>query len=77
MQLQPGQILADKYRIVRMIGHGGMGAVFEGENTRIRRRVAIYVMPVLDLPGAARGEGDLAARLDRIERKIDGLGGDA
>lgn len=43
----------------------------------IRRRVAIYVMPVLDLPGAARGEGDLAARLDRIERKIDGLGGGA
>ncbi len=39
----------------------------------IRRRVAIYVMPVLGLPGAGGGKGDIAARLDRIERKIDGL----
>lgn len=39
----------------------------------IRRRVAIYVMPVLNLPGAARGGDDIAARLESIERKIDGL----
>ena len=44
MHLQPGQILADKYRIVRMIGHGGMGSVYEGENVRIRRRVAIKTL---------------------------------
>jgi len=42
----------------------------------IRRRVAIYVMPVLGLPGVGGGgPGDVAARLERIERKIDGLGG--
>ncbi|WP_260582637.1 TetR/AcrR family transcriptional regulator [Sphingopyxis sp. PET50] len=41
----------------------------------IRRRVAIYVMPVLGLPGARSDAGDIAARLERIERKIDGLGG--
>src|SRR5262245_24457606 len=44
MSLQLGQILDGKYRIVRVIGEGGMGAVYEGENTRIRRRVAIKVL---------------------------------
>ncbi|WP_447763031.1 TetR/AcrR family transcriptional regulator [Sphingopyxis panaciterrae] len=41
----------------------------------VRHRVAIYIMPVLALPGAAGG--DMAERLDRIERKIDGLAGQA
>ena len=42
--LQPGQIIQDKYRIVRLIGQGGMGEVYEGENVSIRRRVAIKVL---------------------------------
>ncbi|HZO16902.1 MAG TPA: serine/threonine-protein kinase, partial [Polyangiaceae bacterium] len=44
MPLQPGEILDGKYRIVRLVGEGGMGAVYEGENTRIKRRVAIKVL---------------------------------
>jgi tRNA A-37 threonylcarbamoyl transferase component Bud32 len=44
MSLAPGQILDGKYRIVRVLGVGGMGAVYEGENTRIHRRVAIKVL---------------------------------
>jgi hypothetical protein len=42
--LEPGQVIDGKYRIVRLIGEGGMGAVFEGENVRISRRVAIKVL---------------------------------
>ena len=44
MSLQQGQVLDGKYKIVRVIGEGGMGAVYEGENIRIRRRVAIKVL---------------------------------
>ncbi len=44
MSLEPGQIVDNKYRIVRLIGEGGMGSVHEGENTLIARRVAIKVM---------------------------------
>nr|AYM54080.1 protein kinase [Byssovorax cruenta] len=40
----PGQVVDGKYRIVRLLGTGGMGAVYEGENLRIRRRVAIKVL---------------------------------
>ncbi len=44
MSLNPGDIIDNKYRIVRLLGEGGMGAVYEGENTRIHRRVAIKVL---------------------------------
>jgi serine/threonine-protein kinase len=44
MTLQIGQVIEQKYRIVRLLGQGGMGAVYEGENTRIARRVAIKVL---------------------------------
>src|SRR3954463_14129296 len=42
--LEAGQIIEGKYRIARLIGEGGMGSVYEGENTFIRRRVAIKVL---------------------------------
>src|SRR5690606_7620999 len=41
MALNPGDVVDQKYRILRLLGEGGMGAVYEGENTRIHRRVAI------------------------------------
>lgn len=44
MTLQLGTIIDGKYRIDRMLGKGGMGAVYEGENERIHRRVAIKVL---------------------------------
>jgi serine/threonine-protein kinase len=44
MSLEVGQIIEGKYRIVRLLGEGGMGAVYEGENVRISRRVAIKVL---------------------------------
>ncbi|QNO26536.1 TetR/AcrR family transcriptional regulator [Sphingopyxis sp. OPL5] len=51
-----------------------LGAEDYDDPLEIRRRVAIYVMPVLNLPAPPGGAGgDIAARLERIERKIDGL----
>ena len=44
MSLAIGDVLDGKYRVVRRIGEGGMGTVFEGEHTKIRRRVAIKVL---------------------------------
>ncbi|MDB4934250.1 MAG: serine/threonine protein kinase [Labilithrix sp.] len=44
MSLVLGQIIDAKYRVVRLIGEGGMGTVYEGENSRIGKRVAIKVL---------------------------------
>jgi eukaryotic-like serine/threonine-protein kinase len=42
--VEPGAVIDGKYRVLRRIGEGGMGTVFEGENIRIERRVAIKVL---------------------------------
>jgi eukaryotic-like serine/threonine-protein kinase len=39
-----GDILEGKYRIIRVIGEGGWGVVYEGENARTLKRVAIKVL---------------------------------
>ncbi len=36
-----GAVIQDRYRIVRKLGEGGMGRVYEGEHLLVRRRVAI------------------------------------
>ncbi len=43
--LPPARRLGD-YHIVRQIGHGGMGIVFEAEQVSLRRRVAVKMLPL-------------------------------
>ena len=40
-QLTEGQVVADRYRIVRFIGAGGMGEVYEVHDTVLNVRVAL------------------------------------
>ena len=69
MSLQAGQIVAEKYRIVRLLGQGGMGEVYEGENTRIRRRVAIKTL----LAGVA-SRTDVVQRFEREAQAAGRIG---
>jgi serine/threonine-protein kinase len=39
-----GQVLGGKYRSLRLLGEGGMGAVYECEHVAIHRRVAVKVL---------------------------------
>src|SRR5216683_7232795 len=57
MSLQVGQIIEGKYTIIRLLGEGGMGAVYEGENLRIHRRVAIKVL-----------HSNVAENIDAVQR---------
>jgi serine/threonine-protein kinase len=52
-----GRVVAEKYRLQRLLGAGGMGAVYEAENTWTGRRVAIKLL----LP-------ELATREDVVPR---------
>lgn len=71
MSLEVGQLLDNKYRIVKMIGEGGMGAVFEGENVRINRRVAIKV-----LHAAFAHNSDVMQRFEREAQAAGRIGND-
>lgn len=62
MKLSPGELIDQKYRVVRMLGTGGMGCVYEAENVRVDRRVAIKVMhQVRDQQDVARFEREARA----------------
>jgi serine/threonine protein kinase len=71
MQIPIGQIIDDKYRIVRLIGEGGMGAVYEGENIRINRRVAIKI-----LHAAVAGNKEAVQRFEREAQAAGRIGND-
>jgi len=71
MLLEGGQVIDGKYRIVRLIGTGGMGGVYEGENILIRRRVAIKV-----LNEASAGNADVIRRFEREAQAAGEIGND-
>lgn len=43
-----GRLLAGRYRVLRRIGGGGMGSVFEAEDTALERRVAVKLLAGVD-----------------------------
>lgn len=50
-QVPPGTMLDDKYRVDELLAVGGMGAVYVGTHTKLRKRVAIKVLnPQLSTP---------------------------
>lgn len=69
--LSTGEIIDGKYRIIRLLGEGGMGAVYEGENTRIHRRVAIKV-----LHANVAAQGEAVARFEREAQAAGRIGSD-
>ena len=69
MSLQPGDTIEGKYRIVRLLGEGGMGAVYEGENVRIHRKVAIKV-----LHASVAAKADVVQRFEREAQAAGRIG---
>ncbi|NYD47546.1 hypothetical protein BJY14_003529 [Actinomadura luteofluorescens] len=62
---RPGQELNRRYRLVEVLGQGGMGQVWSALDLELERRVAIKLVPV-DVPSDAAPE--LLARLRREAR---------
>jgi eukaryotic-like serine/threonine-protein kinase len=43
-QLDPGTVLANRYEITRLLGQGGMGAVYQATDRELERQVALKVI---------------------------------
>jgi Tol biopolymer transport system component/tRNA A-37 threonylcarbamoyl transferase component Bud32 len=41
---EPGDLLAERFRILRLVGHGGMGEVYEAEDQKLGGRVAVKMI---------------------------------
>jgi len=52
----PGQIIADRYRVVALAGRGGMGEVYRAEDLKLSQIVAIKFLP----PSLSQDAGALA-----------------
>ncbi len=58
-----GQVIADKYRVLRLLGTGGMGTVWEGVHTTLGTRVAIkFIRPQFATQKEARARFEIEAR---------------
>ncbi len=71
MPLETGHVIDGKYRLVRLIGNGGMGSVYEGENLLIRRRVAIKI-----LHSGSMASADAVRRFEREAQAAGQIGND-
>jgi eukaryotic-like serine/threonine-protein kinase len=62
VRVAEGDVLADRFRVVRFIGHGGMGDVYEAEDLELGERVALKTVrpEIAHLDGA----------IDRFRREI-------
>src|SRR5678816_360972 len=58
---RPGDVFAGKYTLVRIIGEGGMGLVYEACHRRLDKRVAIKVLHA--------GSSDTPDIVQRFERE--------
>src|SRR6266704_3291290 len=65
MQLQTGTMLGP-YRIVGLIGEGGMGAVYRAKDTRLGRDVAVNILTAVTL--------DDRERITRFEQEARATG---
>jgi len=84
-ELEPGSLLRGKYRVVRLLGQGGMGRVIEALHLDLDKRVAVKVLhPELrsnrelvdrflrEGRAASKIEGEHVARVLDVDRLDDG-----
>jgi serine/threonine-protein kinase len=63
----PGSVVAGRYRLVALLGRGGMAEVYRADDLTLNQPVALKFLPRVD---AAAGGADEAARLERLHNEL-------
>jgi len=71
VSIEAGQVIDGKYRVVKLLGQGGMGAVYLAEHMVIGKRVALKV-----LLGSVAGNETAVARFEREAQAAGRIGND-
>jgi serine/threonine-protein kinase len=71
VSIEAGQVIDGKYRVVKLLGQGGMGAVYLAEHMVIGRKVALKV-----LLGSVAGNETAVARFEREAQAAGRIGND-
>lgn len=66
MNVEIGDVIAGRYKLTKILGEGGMGAVYEANQINLNREVAVKVMHP-----AVSAAGDAKARFER-EARVSG-----
>ena len=69
-ELVPGTVVDGAFRVVRLLGKGGMGSVYHVEEIALKRKCALKVIA---LPPGADADGCLAGRLMREAQLMAGI----
>jgi eukaryotic-like serine/threonine-protein kinase len=71
VSIEVGQVIDGKYRVIKLLGQGGMGAVYLAEHMVIGRRVAVKV-----LLGSVAGNETAVTRFEREAQAAGRIGND-
>ena len=72
-RLAPGSIIAGRYRLVALLGRGGMGEVYRADDLTLDQPIALKFLPERDGDTGATGHDDRLAQLHnelRVARQV-------